>query len=65
MIASCHQGNLNDRRWVKRMKGDGKVAESIHQFFRISANQFMKGRILKPFSFKHFSPEVGKQLDLF
>ncbi len=65
MIASCHEGKLNDSRWGKRMGGDGKVAESIHQLFRISVNRFMKGRYLKPLTTGHFSPKMGKQLDLF
>ncbi len=65
MIASCHEGKLNDSRWGKRMGGDGKVAESIHQLFRISVNRFMKGRSLRPLNFTHFHPIGGKQLDLF
>jgi DNA repair photolyase len=65
MIASCHEGKLNDSRWGKRMGGDGKVAESIHQLFQISVNRFMKGRSLRPLNMTHFSPAGGKQLDLF
>lgn len=65
MIASCHEGKLNDSRWGKRMGGDGQVAESIHQLFRISVNRFMKGRSLRPLNTTHFSPARGKQLDLF
>lgn len=65
MITSCHDGKLNDSRWGERMVGDGKVAESIHQLFRISVNRFMHGRTLRPLNTKHFSPAKGKQLDLF
>ncbi len=65
MIASCHEGNLNDSRWGKRMSGDGKVAESIHQLFRISVNRFIKSRALRPLNMTHFSPAGGKKLDLF
>lgn len=65
MIASCHQGKLNDSRWAQRMGGDGKVAESIHQLFRISVKRFMNGRSLRPLNMTHFSPAGGKQLDLF
>jgi DNA repair photolyase len=65
MIASCHEGKLNDSRWGKRMSGDGKIAESIHQLFRISCNRFMKGRSLRPLSIEHFNTARGKQLDLF
>jgi DNA repair photolyase len=65
MIASCHEGKLSDSRWGTRMGGDGKVAESIHQLFRISRNKFMEGRSLRPLNMMHFSPAGGKQLDLF
>lgn len=65
MIADCHGGKLNDSRWGTRMSGDGKVAESIHQLFRIAVNRFMKGRSMRPQDFGHFSPVAGKQLDLF
>ncbi|WP_423147611.1 PA0069 family radical SAM protein [Rubrolithibacter danxiaensis] len=64
-IADCHGGNLNDSRWGKRMRGDGKVAESIHQLFRISVNRFLQGRSLRPLKLSHFAPAAGKQLGLF
>ncbi len=65
MIADCHGGKLNDSRWGKRMSGDGRVAESIHQLFSISVNRFMSGRTMGHLSFEHFSPSYGKQLHLF
>lgn len=65
MIAGCHGGKLNDSRWGKRMTGDGQVAESIHQLFRISVKRYMDGRSLRPLNTGHFSPARGKQLDLF
>lgn len=65
MIADCHGGKLNDSRWGKRMSGDGRVAESIHQLFNISVNRFMSERTMKHLSFEHFNPSNGKQLHLF
>ncbi|MDB5119144.1 MAG: family radical protein [Sphingobacteriales bacterium] len=65
MIAECHDGKLNDSRWGTRMRGDGVLAESIHNLFKISVNRFMPGRNLKELSFEHFTPSNGKQLDLF
>lgn len=64
-IADCHEGKLNDSRWGKRMKGDGKVAESIHQLFRVSVNRYLKGRRLPELDLTHFTPSAGKQLGLF
>ena len=64
-IADCHGGNLNDSRFGKRIRGDGKVAESIHQLFRISVNRFLKGRTMQPYDLSHFTPAGGKQIRLF
>lgn len=64
-IASCHGGKLNDSRWGNRMIGDGNIAESIHQLFKISLNRFMPGKFMCPLNFSHFTPAGGKQLGLF
>lgn len=65
MIADCHGGKLNDSRWGKRMRGEGKIAESIHQLFRISVNRFLKGRSLPELDLDRFQPAGGRQLGLF
>lgn len=65
MIASCHGGKLNDSRWGNRMRGDGNIAESIHQLFRISVKRFMAGRTVPPNDFSLFRTLSGKQLNLF
>ena len=64
-IADCHGGKLNDSRWGIRMAGEGKVAESIHQLFRISKKRYLGSRSMKPYNFEHFNPRPGKQLNLF
>lgn len=40
-IAACHQGKLNDNRWGKRISGNGKEAEAIHQLFKLSYKKYM------------------------
>ncbi|NEU09149.1 PA0069 family radical SAM protein [Flavihumibacter sp. R14] len=65
MIAECHDGKLNDSRWGARMKGDGKIAESIQQLFKISVNRYLSGRGLRPLNLRHFRPASGKQLNMF
>ncbi len=65
LIASCHGGSLNDSRFGKRMRGDGKVAESINQLFKISVNRFLKDRAMPQLNLDQFSPPGGKQLNLF
>lgn len=64
-IANCHGGQLNDSRWGTRMSGEGKVAESIHQLFKISKLRFMANRAMRPYNFELFNPAGGKQLNLF
>ncbi|MBR9998959.1 MAG: PA0069 family radical SAM protein [Cyclobacteriaceae bacterium] len=39
-ISSLHQGKVNDARWGLRMRGDGKLAESIHQLFRTVKSKY-------------------------
>jgi DNA repair photolyase len=65
MISDCHEGKLNDSRWGARMVGDGQIAESIRQLFKISVNRYLSGRSLPPLNLKHFTPASGKQLNLF
>lgn len=65
MIADCHGGRLNDSRWGARMRGDGQIADSIHQMFRISVNKFLKGKALPDLRTDLFMPKAGKQMGLF
>ncbi|MEO5909989.1 MAG: PA0069 family radical SAM protein [Pelobium sp.] len=63
-IAACHDGNLNDSRWGKRMAGDGNEAMAIHQLFKLSVKKYMPNQNIKPLSFDHFLKR-DKQLNLF
>ncbi len=65
MIRACHAGNLNDSNFGRRMSGDGKIAESIHQMFRMACNRFMAGRDMPPYDYTLFTPKKGKQTSLF
>jgi DNA repair photolyase len=40
LIKECHDGSLSDKRLFNRYKGNGKVAESIHQLFKIFQNKY-------------------------
>jgi DNA repair photolyase len=40
LIESCHNGNLHDSRFGKRMKGDGQIADLIRQQFELYCKQF-------------------------
>lgn len=65
MIKSCHDGRLNDSEFGRRMGGDGKIAESIHQLFRMAVNRFMAGRQMPEFDYSLFVPKGGRQTTLF
>src|SRR6201996_3968947 len=65
MIRECHAGNLNDSEFGRRMSGDGPVAHSIHQMFRMACNRFFGDRDLPPHDFTLFVPKGGKQTSMF
>lgn len=65
MIASCHGGQLNDSRWGTRMSGEGHIAESIHQLFKMACTRFLSGRQMPEYNFTHFTPLTGRQTVLF
>ncbi|MBW1295190.1 PA0069 family radical SAM protein [Aquimarina litoralis] len=39
-IMECHNGNLNDSEFGRRMKGSGKIANQIHQLFTIAKRKY-------------------------
>lgn len=43
-IQDCHGGQVNDSRWGVRTRGEGKIAESIRNLFKIAVNKYMKRR---------------------
>lgn len=65
MIAACHGGKLNDSRWDIRMRGEGKIAESIQTLFALSVKRYMPDNVLPGYDLSHFIPASGKQTSLF
>lgn len=65
MIKACHDGKLNDSDFGRRMSGDGNIAESIHQMFRMSVNRFMGDGVMPEFDYSLFVPKGGRQTSLF
>jgi DNA repair photolyase len=43
-INDCHGGNVNDSRFGVRMRGEGKIAESITQLFKLSRSRYINKR---------------------
>ena len=64
-VAECHGGKVNDSRFGKRMRGEGRIAISIRHLFTVSGKKYMpsaKGPELNCDIFKR--PELD-QLSLF
>tara|TARA_R110002049_G_scaffold219075_3_gene390812 strand:- start:2136 stop:3209 length:1074 start_codon:yes stop_codon:yes gene_type:complete len=43
-IESCHGGNLNDSRYGKRMRGEGKIAEQINNLVKLARQKYFKDK---------------------
>lgn len=41
-VCDCHGGNEHDSRFGVRMRGEGKIAESIQQLFNLSKSRYIK-----------------------
>jgi len=39
-IMQCHDGALNDSQFGRRMKGSGKIADPIHQLFKLAKKKY-------------------------
>ncbi|MES2762350.1 MAG: PA0069 family radical SAM protein [Bacteroidota bacterium] len=65
-IMDCHGGKVSDSRKSIRMKGEGKIAESIMQLFKISRDRFMPNPSGFEYNVSDFNYKAGdKQLSLF
>jgi hypothetical protein len=47
------------------MSGDGQVAESIQQLYRLACNRYLADRQMPEYDFSLFTPKAGKQTSLF
>ncbi|QQL49275.1 PA0069 family radical SAM protein [Mucilaginibacter ginkgonis] len=64
-IAECHGGRINDTQYGRRMSGDGNVAESIHQLYKMACNRFLAGKGMPAYDLSLFTPLGGRQTSLF
>lgn len=44
LIQDCHGGSINDSRFGIRSRGEGKVAEQIHEMARLAKQKYFKDR---------------------
>lgn len=65
-ICEAHDGDVKDSRFGVRMRGQGHMAESVRQLFRLSKLRFMKEELKFEFNTSAFNPKAGDiQMSLF
>ncbi len=64
-IQDCHNGQLNDSRFGKRMIGEGKIAEQVALQFQIAKKKFLSDKSIPPYDFSLFEKNRNPQLNLF
>ena len=64
-IEACHGGNVNDSRYSKRMRGEGNIAESIRQLFKLSVRRYIGNPPAFEFNTRDFKKQGHEQLSLF
>lgn len=65
LIESCHEGNLNDSVYVRRMRGSGNIAEQVEQQFVIARKRYLSGRKFPEMNCSLFEQHRPGQLSLF
>lgn len=66
-IGQVHGGKLNDSEIGRRMRGEGPIADAIHQLFKTMKKKYFGENKFPPFNYSHFKiPEPNTdQLRLF
>lgn len=65
-IQSVHGGQMNDSRYGIRMRGEGNIAESINQLFKIAVKKYLPDKHRFEFDLTAFCrPDEARQMKLF
>jgi len=65
MISDTHGGQVNDSRFITRMKGEGNLAEMIEKQFKLYAKQFHLNEEAFEYNLQDFIRIKPGQLRLF
>lgn len=65
LIEDCHGGQLNDSRFGIRNKGEGKVAQQIHDMARIARNTYFKDTVFPKLNTALHAQYKSGQISLF
>lgn len=64
-IKDCHGGKLNDNRFGTRMRGEGNIAEIIHQQIKLAKKLYFKDKDYPPYNLDLHEQFKDGQLKLF
>jgi len=64
-IRDTHGGSLEEKRFGKRMRGEGNIAEIIHQQFRLGKEKYLKDRKMPEYNLDLHEHFKSPQLRLF
>lgn len=65
LIQSMRGGKLGEKRYFERYKGEGNIAEMIHNSYQLAKRKYFEGKHIPPLSTEHFSGTKEQQLRLF
>lgn len=65
LIRSMRGGKLGEKRYFNRQKGEGNIAEMIHNTFKIGRKKFFDGKEFPRLSIEKFTGSKDQQLKLF
>lgn len=65
LIRSMRGGNLGEKRFYERYKGEGNIAELIHNTFALGKRKFFADRVMPQLSTQNFTGTKAHQLRLF
>lgn len=65
LIRSMRGGKLGDKRYFERQRGDGNIAEMIHNTFKIGRKKYFEGKEFPKLSTEGFTGTKEQQLRFF
>lgn len=65
LIRSMRGGNLGEKKFFERYKGEGNIAEMIHATYKMARRKYFEGKHIAPLATEHFTGTKEQQLKLF
>lgn len=64
LIRSMRGGNLGEKRYFERYRGEGNISQMIHHTFKIAHRKYFSDKYILPLSTEHFTGSTSQQLKL-